>query len=86
MPEVMWEGRFISAVREGHWEYVRRTRGISAAVILAETDDREIILVEQYRIPIGRRCLELPAGLIERYLSVNRDSHSSLGHNPGRRH
>ena len=60
----MWEGRFISAVREGHWEYVRRTRGISAAVILAETDDREIILVEQYRIPIGRRCLELPAGLI----------------------
>ena len=64
MPEVMWEGRFISAVREGHWEYVRRTRGISAAVILAETDDREIILVEQYRIPIGRRCLELPAGLI----------------------
>jgi len=63
-PEVMWEGRFISAVREGKWEYVRRTRGISAAVILAETDDGEIVLVEQYRIPIGRRCLELPAGLI----------------------
>ena len=63
-PEIMWEGRFISAVRDGNWEYVRRTRGISAAVILAETDDGEIILVEQSRIPIGRRCLELPAGLI----------------------
>jgi ADP-ribose pyrophosphatase len=63
-PEVMWEGRFISAVRDGKWEYVRRTRGISAAVILAETDEGEIVLVEQYRIPIGRRCLELPAGLI----------------------
>lgn len=60
----MWEGRFIAAVREGPWEYVRRTRGISAAVILAETDAREILLVEQNRIPIGRRCLELPAGLI----------------------
>ena len=60
----MWEGRYISAVREGHWEYVRRTRGISAAVILAETEDGEIVLVEQNRIPIGRRCLELPAGLI----------------------
>jgi ADP-ribose pyrophosphatase len=60
----MWEGRFISVVREGHWEYVRRTRGISAAVIIAETDEGEIVLVEQYRIPIGRRCLELPAGLI----------------------
>ena len=63
-PEIMWEGRFISAVRDGNWEYVRRTRGISAAVILAETDDGEIVLVEQNRIPIGRRCLELPAGLI----------------------
>jgi len=60
----MWEGRFITAVREGHWEYVRRSRGIRAAVILAETDAGEIVLVEQHRIPIGRRCLELPAGLI----------------------
>jgi ADP-ribose diphosphatase len=62
--ETMWQGRFIAAVRDGNWEYVRRTRGISAAVILAETDEGEIVLVEQYRIPIGRRCLELPAGLI----------------------
>lgn len=60
----MWEGRFITAVREGHWEYVRRSRGIRAAVILAETDAGEMLLVEQHRIPIGRRCLELPAGLI----------------------
>ena len=60
----MWEGRFITAVCEGHWEYVRRSRGIRAAVILAETGDGDILLVEQYRIPIGRICLELPAGLI----------------------
>jgi ADP-ribose pyrophosphatase len=60
----MWEGRFITAIREGHWEYVRRSRGIRAAVIIAETDAGEIVLVEQNRIPIGRRCLELPAGLI----------------------
>ena len=60
----MWEGRFITAVRDGRWEYVRRSRGIRAAVILAETDVGEIILVEQDRIPIGRRCLEFPAGLI----------------------
>ena len=60
----MWEGRFITAVREGNWEYVRRSRGIRAAVILAETHEGEIILVEQDRIPIGRRCLELPGGLV----------------------
>ena len=33
-------------------------------VILAETDGGDILLVEQHRVPIGRRCLELPAGLI----------------------
>ena len=60
----MWEGRFITAVRDGTWEYVRRARGISAAVILAETDSGEILLVEQFRVPLGRNCLELPAGLV----------------------
>ena len=60
----MWEGRFITAVRDGRWEYVRRARGIRAVVILAETDGGDILLVEQHRVPIGRRCLELPAGLI----------------------
>ena len=62
--QVMWEGRFITAVRDGRWEYVRRARGIRAVVILAETDAGEIVLIEQHRVPIGKPCLELPAGLI----------------------
>jgi ADP-ribose pyrophosphatase len=61
--EVMWRGRFIQAKRQGRWEYVSRTRGVSAAVILA-VDDGHVILVEQYRVPLGARCLELPAGLV----------------------
>ncbi|HWT11828.1 MAG TPA: NUDIX hydrolase [Allosphingosinicella sp.] len=65
--EIAWQGRFIVAKRRGKWEYVARTRGVSAAVILAvETHEsgRHVILVEQYRVPLGRRCLELPAGLV----------------------
>ena len=62
--EIMSEGRFITAVRDGRWEYVRRARNIRAVVILAETDAGEVVLIEQHRVPIGRRCLELPAGLI----------------------
>ena len=61
--EVAWEGRFIVAKTRGKWEYVSRARGISAAVILA-IDDGDVILVEQYRVPLGRNCLELPAGLV----------------------
>ena len=61
--ETMWQGRFIRALRKGSWEFVSRARDIRAVVILAEHDGK-IVLVEQDRIPIGRRCLELPAGLI----------------------
>ena len=62
--EVMWEGRFITARRKGRWEYVSRARNIRAAVILAIDAEDRVILVDQYRVPLGRRCIELPAGLI----------------------
>lgn len=59
----MWEGRYIVAKRRGRWEYVSRTRNIGAVVILA-IEDGHVLLVEQYRVPLGARCLELPAGLV----------------------
>ena len=63
-PETVdWAGKFVVAKRRGRWEYAGRTRGIRAAVILA-VDAGEVILVEQFRVPIGRFCLEMPAGLI----------------------
>ena len=58
-----WTGEWIVAKRRGRWEYAGRRRGIRAAVIVA-IDGGEVILVEQYRVPIGKVCLELPAGLI----------------------
>lgn len=61
--EITWQGRFITAKKKGKWEYVSRARGIKAAVILA-AEDGHILLVEQYRVPLGASCIELPAGLI----------------------
>lgn len=61
--EIMWQGRFITAKTRGKWEYVSRARGIKAAVILA-VEDGHVLLVEQYRVPLGASCIELPAGLI----------------------
>jgi ADP-ribose pyrophosphatase len=61
--ETVWQGKYLAVKKRGTWEYVARARGIHAAVILA-VDDGHILLVEQYRVPIGRNCLELPAGLV----------------------
>ena len=69
LPEqVMWEGKFITTKTRGRWEYVGRARGIRAAAIIALDDDpdgtRHVILVSQYRVPLSRFSLEIPAGLV----------------------
>jgi ADP-ribose pyrophosphatase len=61
--ETVWAGKYISALKRGRWEYVSRTGSTNAVVILAEHDGK-VILIEQYRVPVGARCLELPAGLV----------------------
>ena len=61
--ETVWSGKYLVAKRRGTWEFVSRAGGIRAAVILA-IDAGDVILVEQYRVPLGRACLELPAGLV----------------------
>ena len=61
--EVMWEGKFVRALRRGKWEYASRARDIGAVVILAE-DEGKVILVEQPRVALDCRCIELPAGLV----------------------
>ena len=61
--ETVWAGDYITAKKRGRWEYVGRARGIRAAVIVA-VEDGHVLLVEQYRVPLGRSCIEYPAGLI----------------------
>ncbi|WP_448581882.1 NUDIX hydrolase [Thermaurantiacus sp.] len=66
---LLWRGRFLEVRaapwgEDGRWEYVTRVGRIAAAVILAITDAGEIVLVEQYRPPLGCACIELPAGLV----------------------
>ena len=62
-PEIVWQGKFITVRKWANWEFVGRARGIRAAVIVA-IDGDHVLLVEQYRVPLGRNCLELPAGLV----------------------
>ena len=62
-PRIMWAGKYLRAMKQGRWEFASRVNDVRAVVILAEHDGK-MILIEQERIPIGKRCLELPAGLV----------------------
>ena len=59
----MWAGKFIRAMKQGRWEFASRADDIRAVVIIAEHEGR-VILIEQPRVAVGGRCLELPAGLV----------------------
>lgn len=62
---ILHTGEFLQTCRSGTWEYVRRVRSNGgAAFMIATTDADEIVLVEQYRVPAGKRVIELPAGII----------------------
>jgi ADP-ribose pyrophosphatase len=43
---------------------VDRVNATGAALILAVTTGQKVLLVEQYRIPVHARTIELPAGII----------------------
>lgn len=62
--ETAWQGKWIAVKTQGRWEYVSRTRGSQAVVVVAIDDDDHILLIDQYRVPLGRRCIELPAGIV----------------------
>ena len=63
--EVLYQGDWLRMVRKGHWEYCERTHGEGMAVIvIAVTPADEVLFVEQYRVPLGARTIEMPAGLV----------------------
>jgi ADP-ribose diphosphatase len=62
--EILWAGKYIRVVRRGTWEYVERTNVTGIVGMAPVTDDGKLVLVEQYRTPVGDRVIELPAGLV----------------------
>lgn len=62
--ETLYRGSHLHLLRREGWEFVRRAHGGAVVGIVAVTDDRKLVLVEQLRIPVGCRTIELPAGLV----------------------
>jgi len=63
----IFEGKHVVVLERKGWEFVERRKAKEAVAIIAITDDRKIVLTEQYRAPVDARVLDLPAGLIEDY-------------------
>jgi ADP-ribose pyrophosphatase len=60
----LYKGKFLELVAEGTWEFVRRSGDAPAVGIVAVTEEGKMILISQFRLPVGRICVEIPAGLV----------------------
>lgn len=61
--DVIAQTAHLRLVKRGGWSYVERTTASGVVCIVARTQENCIVLVEQYRPPVARRVIELPAGL-----------------------
>jgi len=61
---IHYAGRFLGLRETDRWEYAYRTNASGVVVLVPVTDAGELVLVEQHRIPVNSRVMELPAGLV----------------------
>ena len=59
-----YQGRYLNLLERDGWEFASRSNASGVVVLVAVTQDREIVLVEQFRKPIGKFVIEVPAGLV----------------------
>ena len=53
-PTVLYDGKHIQLVKHDRWEYARRKNLTGIVAIVAVTNEGKLVLVEQYRPPVGR--------------------------------
>lgn len=72
---ILHEGKFLTfseipymseTGKNGVWEVVRRKTHGKIVALFALTPAKEIVFVKQFRIPLGRYVVELPAGLADK--------------------
>lgn len=61
---IIASGKYLRLVSKKNWEYTKRLGCSGAVIIAAVTENQELILVEQYRVPVSSFTIELPAGLV----------------------
>lgn len=62
-PKVLYAGKYINLVERSGWEYVTRNTH-DVAIILPILDDGRIVLIKEFRQPLQKYVVGLPAGLV----------------------
>jgi ADP-ribose pyrophosphatase len=62
--KTLYRGRYLSLLEVDGWEFASRSNASGVVVLVAVTPHDELVLVEQFRIPVGSAVIELPAGLV----------------------
>lgn len=58
------EGKYLGLYSLDDWEFADRPNATGVVGILPITNDGQLVLIEQYRIPVQSRVIEIPAGLV----------------------
>ena len=58
------EGKYLGLYARDIWEFAARPNCTGSVGILPITDDGQLVLVEQFRIPCQANVIEIPAGLV----------------------
>jgi ADP-ribose pyrophosphatase len=61
---LLYEGKHLCLKQKGSWEYVERRFRAGGVLVVAVTPEGKLLLVEEYRPPVGARVVSLPAGLV----------------------
>jgi ADP-ribose pyrophosphatase len=55
---------FRMVLEDGRWEYLEPKKFSGVVMLVAVTGEGRLVLIEQYRVPVGAWCVEIPAGLV----------------------
>jgi ADP-ribose pyrophosphatase len=62
--KILAETKFLRLIDRDGWTFVERINARAVVVIVPLTAERRLLFVEQYRVPLGCKVIEFPAGLV----------------------
>ena len=62
-PKTLYAGKYLNLMERDGWEYI--TRNIKDVVVVFPVVDKNLLLIREFRKPINKEMISLPAGLVD---------------------